>query len=916
MSWFKRILSILFLIAFVLILFFAYRHFRQNTREGGGPMRAVPSSAGLVLRTQDPEGLWDKLGETNIIWENLVSKGPLASIDTALIGLDSLLAGEERLKPLLEGKGTVISLHSVGSRSAALQFSFGIPGNVAPERVLEGLKGSLGSVRERQYEGVTIYEFGDVNEASLAYAEMSRVLILSASPILVENAVRHMKDGKGITRKEGFQQVMRTSGSDVDANLFLNYPPAERILSKFLRPSISEILKEEGDWARWAGLDLLLRPRSLLLTGFTLPGEGESSYLATLRGQEPRTVKIPNVLPERTAYFHALGVSDMNSYLEHYQNYLEGTNRNFDREEYLERLSDSCNCEPVKKATRWIGHEMASAYIEPEEDGTPQKNALIAIRTFDRKAAQRSLKALGKRGSDSIRADENLAGHEGIALYRLPTDGLYQTLLGDAFPDLEKPYFILFQGHVILSEEKAVLREILRDHELGRSLGNDVDYDSFTDGLSQRSNLLIYSNIGRSPHLLSKAVRPAFAEKVLGHIDLIRKFQAFGLQFSARPNGQLYSNVHLEYDPVYKKETGSLWEAALDTGIRSQPHLVRNHYTDALEVFVQDLSDRVQLISNTGEVLWKKQLEGPIMSKVRQIDVYKNGKLQILFNTEQKVHLLDRKGRYVDGFPIELPEPATAPMALFDYANDKRYRILVPCADKKIHYYDKHGKELDGWGFEGTETSMLRPPQHIRIDKKDYVLVTDSAGEVLLLDRRGNVRYEVEERIGPSKHTPLVVSEGKSIGASSIAYTDTGGAVVKFRFKGQKSRTHFKEGMEEPYFFEQKDLESDGKKEYILVEGQELMVYGADEEQRFGYTFDSTITTPPLVQHVPEEMSKVGVLDKKNAEAYLFDRSGSLHDGFPLFGSTPFSIGDMNRDGYQELVIGSEDGTLYCYSLN
>ncbi|MFB6258482.1 MAG: hypothetical protein ABEH38_07295, partial [Flavobacteriales bacterium] len=449
---------------------------------------------------------------------------------------------------------------------------------------------------------------------------------------------------------------------------------------------------------------------------------------------------------------------------------------------------------------------------------------------------------------------------------------------------------------------------------IGEPFGSGCDYDSFSDELSHRSNLLIYSNIGRSPHLYKRLLREKGAERVKQRIELLREFQALGIQFSVRPNGQLYSNFHLEYDPVYKKETASLWESKLDTTIRSRPWLVRNHHTDMLETFVQDVSGRAYLVSNTGEVLWKKQLEGPIMSKVRQVDKYQNGNLQLLFNTREKIHLLDRKGRYVEGFPIELPEKATAPMALFDYAGKKR-RILVPCMDHKIHYYGLGGKEIDGWGFEGTESKMVRPPQHIRIDKKDYILVTDSLGEVFLLTRRGKVRYEVEERIGASEHTPLVIDEGRSIEKSRMVFTDTTGAVVKFRYDGKRARTHLKEEMQKPYFFAYEDLETDGKKDMLLLEGNELAVFGADEEQRFGYTFDSTITDPPMVFRFSEGKGKVGVVDRKSKKAYLFDRDGSLHSGMPLFGSTRFSIGDINRDGYQELVIGSKSGTLYCYSL-
>ena len=89
--------------------------------------------------------------------------------------------------------------------------------------------------------------------------------------------------------------------------------------------------------------------------------------------------------------------------------------------------------------------------------------------------------------------------------------------------------------------------------------------------------------------------------------------------------------------------------------------------------------------------------------------------------------------------------------------------------------------------------------------------------------------------------------------------------------------------------------------------GQQKALLIGEREQRVFVEFDNA------------ELVNLGIaLDRqgKSKEAYLFDRTGALKDGMPLFGSTLFSVGDMNQDGYQELVIGSEDGILYCYSLN
>lgn len=908
----KRILGVLFILAFIVLLYFAYRHFLESSRQGEDPMKAVPPSAGLILRSQDPEGLLQQLQGTNVAWESLVEEGVLDRVDASLSRVDSLLHQKEGLRPLLEGKGAVASFHSVGSRSVGALICLGSSGAMDRESLLGALEGILGDLKERKYEGTSVFEAREEGKTRFSFTFEKGTLIFSGSSILVEDAIRHMKKGDAVAFDEGFKKVERTTGAGMDGALFVHYPTAERILSKFLRSPIAEQLKEEDDWGEWSGLDLLVRSRSLLLTGFTDPGEGSKAYLSSFRGQEPRTVRIPEVLPRRTASFHALGLSDIQKYLEGFRDHLEANNLAYEREKKLEAYSDSCDCKVVEKATQWIGHEVAGAYLEPEEGSSLRENALIAIRTFDREAALRSLKKLNGIQEE---LDDGIAGQEDVPLYRSSMQDLYRTLFGQGLPSLEDPYFIILEDHVFLSEKKRVLRELLRDRDLGRQLGKDVDFDSFSDDLSQRSNLLIYSSIARSPYLFTQLLREEHAEELKDRVELMRKFQGVGVQFSTRPSGRLYSNIHLEYDPVYKKETGSLWECSLDTAVRSRPWLVRNHYTDALESFVQDRDDRVYLVSNTGKVLWKKQLEAPIMSEVQQVDVYRNEKLQLLFNTREKVHLLDRKGRYVDGFPIELPEPASAPLALFDYANNKRYRILVPCKDDKVHYYNKHGKELEGWGFEGTDSKILRSPQHIRIEEKDHILVTDSLGEVYLLNRRGEVRYEVEERIAPSEHTPLVVNEKKSIGSSELVFTDTSGAVVKFSFEGGKARLHLKDGMEEPFFFDQKDLEQDGEKELLLIDGKELAVFGSDEERKFGYAFDSTITDPPLFFRSSEGMGQVGVLDRKNAEAYLFDHKGSLQSGMPLFGTTPFSVGDIDRDGYQELVIGSEEGTLYSYSL-
>ena len=77
---------------------------------------------------------------------------------------------------------------------------------------------------------------------------------------------------------------------------------------------------------------------------------------------------------------------------------------------------------------------------------------------------------------------------------------------------------------------------------------------------------------------------------------------------------------------------------------------MKNHRTNTLEVLIQDEENSIHLISATGKIKWSKKLEGPIMGKVKQIDVYSNNKWQMLFNTSSKIHLVDINGNEVRRF--------------------------------------------------------------------------------------------------------------------------------------------------------------------------------------------------------------------------------------------------------------------------
>ena len=82
---------------------------------------------------------------------------------------------------------------------------------------------------------------------------------------------------------------------------------------------------------------------------------------------------------------------------------------------------------------------------------------------------------------------------------------------------------------------------------------------------------------------------------------------------------------------------------------------VTNCGTGKQNTIRQNADNSLELIDEKGKSLWKMSLPGQIAGAVGQVDYYSNGKIQFLFCQGNKLHLVDRLGREVRGFPMTMP---------------------------------------------------------------------------------------------------------------------------------------------------------------------------------------------------------------------------------------------------------------------
>ncbi len=242
-----------------------------------------------------------------------------------------------------------------------------------------------------------------------------------------------------------------------------------------------------------------------------------------------------------------------------------------------------------------------------------------------------------------------------------------------------------------------------------------------------------------------------------------------------------------------------------------KPHWVFNHRSGKYEILYQDRVKRLKLTDALGNERWSKTLEAPVNSDVFQVDMFKNRKRQFVFSTGKALYLTDILGNDVAPFPLEIK--IKSPIAVFDYDNNKNYRIAVPSGNKVV-LYNVQGKIIKDFKSPRLTEKLQSPPQHIRIGRKDYILLQQVDGTLHIVDRRGNPRIKIKDKIRLKtgkwfKHKNSFValaSQGKIISLS------TGGKIT-YPYPEENQLT-------QALFSEQNRFTTDGEKVYL--NGQKL----------------------------------------------------------------------------------------------
>jgi hypothetical protein len=911
---FRKILAIVLIILFMAGLAYVYMYIKQSKAPISYSLNAVPANAAIILQTKNASALFEKLSKTNIIWEELKSTPYFSQLHQRLEILDSVMRNNSEVKEIIASNPLIVSFHKSGAESFDFLYLLNLPPikNISFVNDVIVSSGGVVEVKTRTYEQEEIY-FARFNgiKSSLQYTLIQGIFIGSFSGMLVEDAIRQLHNGTPILREKTFAKVYETVGEKVDGNIFINYQALTELFKTILGELGKQAINPLSKFAGWSAVDLNLRPNILMLNGFTYNSDSIDYYLNLFKRQKPQQLEILRIVPTNTAVLSVLSFSNYNSFHKEYLSYQNRIKRKINGNEVLNELNSKYQVNIQKSIIEHIGSELAVGITELTQQEF-SNNCFAILKTSSIEDALTGIKEVEEainKINNQKKVEEKYRDYM-IGKILLEAN-FFDAVFGSLFSAIDKPYYTVIGRYVVLANSLDHLKEMIDRFEQERTLAKDTNFKQFADNLSDESNVFVYSNIARSPELYARYLNKTFSETVVQYTDLLRKFEAVAFQFISG-NEMFFTIFSLKHNPIYKEEKNTLWEFQLEGELAMKPKIVINHNDNSKEIFVQDIDHNIYLISNKGKKLWSKNIGARIIGDVYQVDAYKNGKLQYLFNTTEKIYLIDRNGNDVIGFPIKLKENTNVPLALMDYDNNKDYRIILPCGEKIVNYKIT-GEPVQGWMFDKAEANIAYPVQHVSLSGKDYLITIDVNGKVYVFDRKGQARLVLKEKLKLPKNGNFHLEKGTDLKSTFIIITDDSGNIQKLSLTDELDIITMDE-MNNDHYFEYEDIDNDKQRDYIFADEKFLRVYDKNKNKKIEYEFSGKVQDAIHCFIFPDNTGKIGVVIKENQEIYLFNEKGSLFEGMPLKGSTPFSISDINGDNHFDLIVGN-GRNLFVYSL-
>lgn len=604
----------------------------------------------------------------------------------------------------------------------------------------------------------------------------------------------------------------------------------------------------------WSALDFSIAPESLTATGIALATDSIPQLLTVFKDQIPQQNEMASVIP---------------------MDALDALSFTFDDAEKLQNKLQKFRGEKEIKKTTGVfdsASEMGSITLK---NGTA-----IFLKSID---PSTTIDALARFVSTESSFRE-------IEIKSFSEPDLFQRTFAPLVNSNQANYVFQLENFFLFTETELSAQDLIAAYQNNSTLKNTSYFENTSDDLSSSSSLLLYKMQGNFSKTLSGFFN-SYSKKSFKNTSM-SEYPLVALQFSFDRN---FAHVTLSCKKGSAKTKNSVSSVSekfsinLENTVLGIPQLISN----SGDVVVQDINNKLYYISESGKILWTKNLKSPILGKIAIVKISNKGDNYVAFATKNAVYVLDKNGKNANAFPLNFKDEITQPLAVFDYDNNHNYRFVV-VQDKSVLMYDKQGKIVKGFNFSKTKSSIIQPPSHIRMGKKDYILIAEENGTLNILSRVGKSRVPVSKKFNFSEIP--VTSEDNTF----VVITKEN---IKERISQDGKVSSLKLNVGSSYWF------ATNKNTKATLDDNLLRIDGKLAELPLG------IYSKPDIYEFHQK-TYISITETQENKVYVFNKNGNLIKGFPVYGTSEASMGQIKSKNGISLSVKGDPKGIIVYTID
>ena len=604
----------------------------------------------------------------------------------------------------------------------------------------------------KRYNDVVIY--------TLPYGVMAalngNLLLASSSSHVLESSVRHLENNTSILDNRDFARILNENGAS--SGVYINHNQIGKLFSGIVERGFLGYSDFVMKFTSWSRMGISMENGKLSLKGSFENNGDESRFSNIFNGLSARKSAMGKILPASTLFAVSLPVSEIGDYMKSHSMYLE-VQKKTGTFAYKQKLAQG-----ERKVTplQWVDslqiEELVSAYCKFGE----KCEWLTLVRSKQQFGLNNVISAVVDSEKETVP-------------YPFVYKGYMASVFGELFSHCNEEAACTVGPWTIIGPQK-ILDEFANGNAFYFSLDQYMGQTPANHYLGKEANVKMVANLKEAGDSVLQVFKPYTRGCLQQQMDR-NNFEFLTMDIASH-NGipgvdvNFYATV-LEKLPVPKeREDGGQMSFEIDSTINlpQGPFQVWDVAKKA-EAYLEQLPNmRLRYMDAKKKGVWAIPFDTPIGGYVEQVDLYGNGRLQMLFLSGRKMYLLDRVGRFVYGYPVKLPKEAVMGPMLMKGINGLDYSVVVLNVDNTISWYDISGKPVAGWSDIVAPEFVKELPQLHTFGGKSYwllkapsqLLVYTMDGKRLeMLDKKKKIDRESEVEIVQEGVLRVKCTDGK-----------------------------------------------------------------------------------------------------------------------------------------------------------